>query len=325
MKTCWVLTEGMIGTQNQCVALAEAAGFTPEIKVVKLKQPWKTVTPWVRHFTPAALAPGSSDLRGPWPDLLIASGRKAIAPALWIKKQSGGKTKLVVIQSPIIKSAQFDLVVVPQHDRYTGANTLQTMGALSLITPEKLAQAKEEWRARLEALPAPRLAVLIGGNSRTHKLTEDVTHRLAAQLKALTGDYSLMITASRRTPPEYQDLLRQQVKEPTPSSSEAVGQKEVLFWDGTGDNPYRGFLAWADALVVTEDSVSMASEAVSTGKPVYILKMAGGSPRFARFHDYLIDKGYARWFEGAIENYSYNPPNDLKQAADAIKRLLPAD
>jgi len=310
MKKCWVLTEGMIGTQNQCVALAEAAGLSPDIKVVKLKQPWKTVTPWIKHFSPAALADGSSELTAPWPDILIASGRKAIAPALWIKKQSDNKTRLVVIQSPVVKNKKFDLVVVPQHDQYNGPNALQTVGALSLITPQVLAKAKEEWRERLEKLPSPRLAVLIGGNSRTHKLTKEVADNLARQLQHLSKEYSLMITASRRTPQDYQDLLRAQVTGPN-----------VFFWDGSGDNPYRGFLSWADALIVTEDSVSMASEAVSTGKPVYILKMEGGSPRFARFHNHLIHNNYARWFEGKIETWPYIPPQDLANAAHKLAAL----
>lgn len=311
MKTCWIITENLIGTRNQCIALAEAAGLQPVIKTIALRNPWKTLTPWLRHFCPSALTPGSDNLTGPWPDIIIASGRKAIAPALWVKKQTGNRAKLVVIQSPIIRDKHIDLVISPRHDQYSGNNVLEITGALSLITPDKLAEAKEEWRTRLETLPGPRLAVLIGGNSRTHRMTEAVTIRLADQLQALTEHYALMITASRRTPPEYQDYLRQHVTGPN-----------VFFWDGSGDNPYRGFLAWADALIVTEDSVSMASEAISTGKPVYILRMEGGSARFRRFHDYLVGQGYARWFEGIIEPYNYIAPDDLKIASERIKITL---
>ena len=82
MTTAWVLTEGMAGTQNQCVALAHAAGFAPEIKTIRLRQPWKMMTPWLRGFSPTALVTGSSVLAPPWPDVIIASGRKAIAPAM---------------------------------------------------------------------------------------------------------------------------------------------------------------------------------------------------------------------------------------------------
>lgn len=311
MKKCWVLTEGMIGTQNQCVALAQAAGLEPEIKVVKLKQPWKTVTPWISHFSPAALATGSSELAAPWPDIVIASGRKAIAPALWIKKQSGNKTKLVIVQSPVIKNRNFDLVIVPRHDLYDAPNALAITGALSLITPPVLLDAKEEWRDILGTLKSPRIGVLIGGNSRTHKMTESVTKMLAMQLQNLLPHYSLMITASRRTPQAYQDYLRRQV----------TGEN-VFFWDGDGNNPYRGILAWADALIVTEDSVSMASEAISTGKPVYILKMTGGSARFARFHNHLIQNNYAQWFKGVLDPWGYIPPDDLANATKAVTNLL---
>src|SRR5690606_13676708 len=100
--SCWILVEkGLKGTENQCVALAEAAGLSRTIKTIKLKQPWKTLTPWVRHFSSAALTPESDPLVAPWPDVVIASGRKAIAPALWVKKQSGGCTKLIIVQSPV--------------------------------------------------------------------------------------------------------------------------------------------------------------------------------------------------------------------------------
>lgn len=313
MTSCWILTEGMMGTQNQCVALASAAGLSPEIKVVKLRNPWKFWTPWVRCFSPRALTPESSVLKAPWPDILIASGRKAIAPALWIKQQSEGRTKLVIIQSPVIKDDAFDLVIVPRHDSYKGKNILEIMGALSVITPSVLAQAKEEWRDRLSDVPQPRVAVLIGGNSRTHKMTGAVTERLSTQLVELAKkNIGLMITASRRTPAPQLELLHQTV----------AGRPSVLFWNGTGDNPYRGFLSWADALIVSEDSVSMACEAVATGKPVYIVKMEGGSSRFKRFHDYLIDNNYARWFEGSLESWDFTPPNDLERAAQAVKALI---
>ncbi|MDB5478511.1 MAG: hypothetical protein JWM96_1006 [Alphaproteobacteria bacterium] len=311
MTNCWILTEGLKGTENQCLALAGAAGLAPEIKVVKLKNPWKAVTPWITHFSPKALAPGSSALNAPWPDILIASGRKAIAPALWIKRQSGGRTKLVIVQSPVIKNTHFDLVVVPQHDRYRGKKTLEITGALSLITAEKLAAARAEWEPILSALPSPRIAVLIGGNSRTHKITPQVTHHLVMQLKSLLQDgHSLMLTASRRTPEAIQKQLRQALS------------GNLHFYDGTGPNPYQGYLAWADTILVTEDSVSMASEAISTGKPVYIIKMAGGSPRFKRFHDNLVQQGYARWFKGVIDSWYYPPPEDLKAAAGKVIDFL---
>ncbi len=313
MTKCWVLTEGMAGTQNQCVALAHAAGLDPEIKTIRLRQPWKWVTPWLRGFSTNALVAGSSTLAPPWPDVLIASGRKAIAPALWVKKQSKGKTKLIVVQSPVIKSKAFDLVIVPRHDVYRASNAMEIMGALSGITRTQLDAAHEEWRNRFEPLPSPRVAVLIGGDSRTHKMTAQVTERLAAQLQGLLQQgASVMITCSRRTKPSQKDFLY----------AALAAHPHCFFWDGQGNNPYHGLLAWADSIVVSEDSVSMACEAISTGKPVYIAQLEGGSKRFTRFHTHLIESGFARWFEGKIAPFAYTPPDDIQRAAKAVREII---
>ena len=58
-------------------------------------------------------------------------------------------------------------------------------------------------------------------------------------------------------------------------------------WDGTGENPYYAFLAAADAIVTTEDSVT---EAAGTGKPVYVQRLKGGSTRIGRFHQLMRDR-----------------------------------
>ena len=56
-----------------------------------------------------------------------------------------------------------------------------------------------------------------------------------------------------------------------------AGDKNFI-WDGAGKNPYFAMLGWADAILVTADSVSMLSDACTTGKPVYLI------PRMAVIH-----------------------------------------
>ena len=67
----------------------------------------------------------------------------------------------------------------------------------------------------------------------------------------------------------------------------------------SGDNPYYAYLAVADALLVTADSVSMVSEAAATGKPVHIIDLGGGDAKFARFHETMREAGITRPFAGA--------------------------
>lgn len=307
---CWIITEGMAGTENQCIGIAQSLGIEPEIKRIKLKSPWKQLAPHLNFMSKYCLAEGSDDLSEPYPDLIIASGRKAVTPALYIKRASKGKTFVVQVQDPRCNPKKFDLVTLPQHDPTRGDNVVVTTGALHKLTNEKLEEAKKEFEKEIEHLPRPRVAVLIGGSSKHHRMTKEITDKLSEQLMGLK-DVGLMITASRRTGEENTKLLRDKLK-----------GEHIYFWDNQGYNPYFAYMALADYIIVTEDSVSMASEAIFTGKPVYVIPLEGGARRNDLFHKLLREQGYTRPFTGELEMWSYDTPNDTKIVADAIKKRL---
>ena len=145
--TVWVLTDGKPGMENQCLGLAEALGATPVIKRIAPRFPWSVLPP---QFWPAPLrAPGPAGdaLAPPWPDILIATGRQTVAPALAIKRASGGKTFCIQIQNPTIGHDRFDLLAIPVHDRVPGPNVIECRGALHRVTAEKLAAEAENFRA----------------------------------------------------------------------------------------------------------------------------------------------------------------------------------
>lgn len=314
-KSCWIITEGIAGTENQCIGVAEELGMTPVIKRIKLKFPWKQLSPWLSWGHGQALAEGSDPIDRPYPDLVLASGRKSIGISRHIRKQSGGQTFVVQIQDPRINPKHFDLVVVPQHDPTRGDNVLVTKAGLHRVTPGKLSAAKEKWEKHFSKIPHPRVAVLIGGTSKAHTMTLENARLLALQLLHLaeSPDIGLIITASRRTGEENSKLMREMLQGPA-----------ISFWDGTGDNPYFGLLALADFIIVTEDSVSMASEALSTGKPVYIVALEGGARRLDKFHKILHEQGYTRPFTGLLEKWSYTPPSDTQLVAEEIRQRMKA-
>jgi hypothetical protein len=307
---CWVVTEGMAGTENQCLGVAAALGLSPDVKRIGLRQPWKALSPFLGvecacTFTPA--------LEGPWPDIVLASGRKSIAAARYIKKQSNGQSLIVQIQDPRISPRHFDIVAVPAHDPTRGGNVIVTDGAPNRITDETLAAAKDKSAPLFSSLPSPRIAVLIGGSSKAHSMTPAIARDTGEKLAQLarTQNAGLMITASRRTGDENMKALR-----------DALAGTNAFIWDGAGDNPYQGMLAWADYILVTSDSVSMISDAGTTGKPVYMIPLEGGSARFEKFYRGLMDKGVVRVFDGTLENWHYTPLNAARQIADEIRKRL---
>lgn len=303
----WIITEGIAGTENQCLGVAEALGVTPEVKRIGLNQPWQTLSPYLGFeradsFNGDALVP-------PWPELLIASGRKSIAAVRYIKKQNP-QTFCVQIQDPRIRSAAFDLVAVPEHDPARGRNVLVTTLSPNRITQEKLAAAKEQFRSRFQSLPEPRVAVLIGGNSKTHTLDIEKTHDICESLmKLIVAKYGLMITTSRRTGAGPEKIIRINLQ-----------AENSIIWNGEGENPYFGMLAWADFIIVTADSVSMLSDAATTGKPVYVIPLKSKGGRLDACLKNLREKGIIRDFTGTMDIYNYKPLRDASKIAEEIRR-----
>lgn len=308
-KTCWALSDGKAGNENPCLGLAEAVGFETTVKRIMARRPWSWLPPglWVRAFD--ACGPGSDALDPPWPDLLIACGRQSAALSIAIGRASAGRCFTVQLLDPRCSPKRFDLVVAPRHDRLAGSNVIATLGALHRVTPERLDAAAAQIAATVEHLPHPRVAVLIGGDSKRHCMTIQAATSLGDSLKAL--DAGLMVTTSRRTGEANAQAIRHRLDEAT-----------TLFWDGAGENPYFGFLGLADAIVVTCDSVAMVSEACATGKPVLVYDIPGGSAKFDRFHREMRDAGCTRPFKGVIEAWTYTPPDETGRVAAEIRRRM---
>jgi uncharacterized protein len=315
--TTWVITDGKLGMINQAMGLAEAVGFPTVAKTIRPGAPWK----WL----PAGLWPGwasgigrnSDPVDGEPPDLLISCGRHAIGPALWLKRRHRNRPFVVHVQHPRMNPAQFDLVIAPAHDSLSGPNVLQVTGSLHGVTPAKLREAAERFGPAYRHVGRPLVAVLVGGSNSVYALTDATVERLIDGLKHLAATHGagLLVTLSRRTGAAAEQRLR-----------EALTGVAAEIWSGTGENPYLGYLALADAVVVTCDSVNMISEACATGKPVYIADLPGrGSSKFTTFHDQLVAAGMARPFEGHLERWSYQPLDETDRAASEIRRRMGLD
>jgi mitochondrial fission protein ELM1 len=308
----WAIHDGRVGIVNQVLGLAEAVGLPFLEKSIRVRLPWAAMPPLLWRDPRAVTAPGSDRLAPPWPDLVIAAGRICAAAGLAVKRASGGRTLLAQIQDPRFGRRAFDLLIVPSHDPARGDNVVVTRGAVHRVTPERLAEAGARRAGEFASLPHPRVAVLIGGQNRVYRFGLARLTAIAEQLAALAlQGAGLLITPSRRTGAAGEALLRNK-----------LAGLPAYVWDGSGDNPYFAFLALADAILVTEDSVSMVTEAASTGKPVHVIPLEGGSRKFRDFHRLMQEAGATRPFTGTLESWRYDPPNDTARAAALIRARL---
>ncbi len=305
--------------ENQALGLAQAVGrLTPcEIDIRRVR--WRSAFDWLPASlkSPWMLASASPfPAKGQaWPDLWIATGRATLPLSIAARRLSGGRTFVVQTQDPRMNPARFDLVVAPAHDELEGTNVISITGSPHRITPQVLAEAAPAFAARIDPLPRPRVAVLIGGTSKAFDLTSDHASRLADEIgEAITlAGGSLMLTFSRRTPEAAKAVMTRRL-------SDLPG----WIWDGEGPNPLFAFLHAADQILVTEDSANMAAEAASTGKPVHVLPMVAlkAPGKFARLHADLEERGATRPFDGVLETWTYEPLAETERAAREVLRAM---
>lgn len=317
MPLVWVLDDPRPGTSAQAIGIAERLG--EPFRRIPLHWTWKT------HFAGLApqgslmgLAPpgiASADLLHP-PALVISAGRRSAPVALWLKAQTG--CKIVHCMSPgvagIARRQAFDLLVLPEHDQAAPApNVFTVLGAPHRLSPLALAQAREAWDERLGHLPHPRVALLVGGPPKSTDMPPGLAHRLGqrvARLVAARGG-AIMASTSRRTG-----------KEATEALAAGLGPAmHVLYrWGEPGENPYRGFLASADTIIITSDSVSMISEACATDAAVYVALLELASARHRRLAKSLFDAGQARPFEASLAAWPRPTLDEATRVASEIRR-----
>ncbi|CAN7605739.1 mitochondrial fission ELM1 family protein [Caulobacter sp. LjRoot300] len=312
----WAISDGRAGIEAQAVGLAEAVARQVPATIVVKRVGWSGRTgrlPWWANWLPRRWLTPESQIQPPWPDLWIAAGRATLPLSIRARRWSGGKTYVVQIQDPRVPAHMFDLVIPPKHDRLSGDNVLPITGSPHRVTAARLESEYEAFRDLIDALPRPRVAVLLGGKSRAFDLSAvraaEMAHQIQLPLEQEGG--SLLMTFSRRTPEPAKALLAARLR-----------HLPGIIWDGTGPNPYFAFLAAADYILVTEDSTNMATEAASTGKPVFILKMDGTSLKFRLFHQELEGMGAARPYGGAFHGWTYAPVDETgRAAAEVVARM----
>ena len=310
VRTCWVISDGRRGIENQALGLAEAASRIEALDiqcyVIENGKAFTAASPRLQF----ALKSNPIDYGLPkvLPDLAIGCGRQAIAPLLAIKKTSPS-VFTAYVQDPRIGPDNFDVVFAPQHDTLTGSNVEVMIGSPNRITNTLMIAQTLNFTQKLEALPMPRVAMLIGGPSKTHKFSKsNHAAHLDAARHALSSGYSLLITVSRRTPTsilkDYKLL--------------ASDHQNVWLYDGEGENPYYAFLGGADIILATEDSTNMLTEACATGKTVFRLPMSGQPSKFDTLYNELQSRCNVARFSGNFIGKPYEPLLETPRAATQL-------
>ncbi len=259
----WVVVSDKAGDNAQVDAVVEHLPWPVEYRRLQFKKPFqKGKPPFLASLYHVDKA-HSDALAPPWPDIVITIGRRPAMAALWIRRQSADRTRIVLFGRPkrhpqnfalIIASAQFQ---VPETPNVVGVSL-----PLMRVDEERLSREAKTWKAHFDERAHPVIAVLVGGATRPFVFDAAAATELIELSRTYCGATgSLYVTTSRRTPAAAIDALRSQLRE----------RDRLYEWSaGSAQNPYFGLLAHADGFVVTGDSMSMITEVARLKRPLAI-------------------------------------------------------
>jgi hypothetical protein len=340
----WILLSKGAGGNAQMRQLAAALGW-PCVEKRLVYNRLERLPNLLRGATRIGVDIQASDpLEPPWPDLVIGASRRSAPVSRWIKRRSGAvNVHLLHAQAPL---RHFDLIVtLPQYRLPRRPNVLHLTGALNRIPGADLARAATRWEPELKGLPRPWIALIVGGNSSSYRFDPETARRLGRQADRLAHSEggTLLVSTTPRTPHESAEALLGEIDVPS---------YRYRFEADDERNPYWGFLALADRLIVTVDSASLPMEACATGKPVQVfewprkpdrLRRLVSAPPLAGLYETAIAIGLvkpARDFDayhrllrkrglttrlGEPASPPVAPPDDLGAAVERVRALFPTE
>lgn len=320
MRRVWMISDGSAGMRAQLrgmeVVLQSLGPWQADYKIVHRKKPYV----WL----PNAIAPLqlTRKLTPPWPDAIISCGRRSAVSCLAVAratKRAGKSCAAIHIGDPQGRNNQFDAIIAPQHDKLGAKNVIETVFALHGVTHEMLFEARQKFLATKGRPDAPVLSILVGGNTNRYILTPRRAQALCEHIRKICDGFNghVWITTSRRTGEKVEAQLSEVVRE--------CAHVSLYTYEQAGlHNPYIQMLAMADWIAVTDDSVNMMSEAIFTGKPVYIIPLPEHSnTKPAKFAEQLIAGKSARLWKGVFESWSASISDERPLIAEKLHALLP--
>jgi mitochondrial fission protein ELM1 len=274
----WLILGERRGDNAQVIALARALDWPGTIKQIRYDEN-VTIDFKDRGASLIGVDLAASDrLEPPWPEAIIAIGRRSVPVTRWIREQAraaGGDVLHIHLGRPRADLGLFDLVVTtPQYNLPPAPNVMEISLPIVAVDPDELAAAAGIWHQRFAALPRPWHAVLIGGPTPQLAFGAPEALQLAQEVEAWHAAQggSLLLTTSPRTPPEVLAVLQARF-------GDGARHLFLPFSPGAGVNPYPALLALADNFVVTIDSASMVAEAATRRKPIYLFDLPRIAPR----------------------------------------------
>ncbi|MCK4852480.1 MAG: mitochondrial fission ELM1 family protein, partial [Candidatus Omnitrophica bacterium] len=255
-------------------------------------------------------------------DVIVSCGSSLFRVNRILKMENASRN-ITVLDPGRLDRGRFDLIVMPRHDVTRGLsrceNIIVTDMVPNLIDPGELSLLKSKAAGKGPQEGGMRIGLLIGGDNAHFAFNDSLVSALAAAVRTACEktDNRLYVTTSRRTPRAAEAVIRTAF-ESAPFCGMFVSGKT-----DTDERTVEKILAISDIVIVSGESMSMVSEAVSSGKPVLVFmprKKSSRPTKYEKFAKRLQGKGSIRLIKPE------DIPGEIDSAGREVKRpVLPDD
>lgn len=309
--TVLILTDGKIGDLAQCRGIAQQLTTPNSVteRVVKPGWLYALPLPGIRVQKDQRRGSAQSVFEPPAPDVILASGRRTLPYLREFRQHRGSAFKplIIYLKDPRLGRGLTDFIWAPTHDGLSGTNMISTHTSPHGFDETTLTRAHAGAQQRFAPFPGPFTGVILGGNSGSVKWNRKSAGDFAEIVREAARNGSVLVTASRRTPPVLMNAVKTALLE-------NLSENSAWIWDGEGENPYLQILSHSDILLVTGDSHNMVSESLATGAPVYVYR----PPRLqSKLHSFLNEMEKLRAIRNARPGHPLEPFSGVKMDATA--------
>ncbi|OTG89307.1 mitochondrial fission ELM1 family protein [Acinetobacter sp. ANC 3813] len=185
------------------------------------------------------------------PDYIIGVGSHTQSRVLLLGKVYQ-QAKTVILMKPNFPFSWFNHVIIPEHDGIAElGNVILSKGALNPIVNEQRHIQN-------------RILIALGGSSKRHQWNTEKVLSAIENIVTLNLQAEIILTTSRRTPAEFLSQLQQQP---------FAAHLQIFPVEQTPQGWIFEEMQKAEAVWVTEDSVSMIYEALTAGCRVGVIEM----------------------------------------------------
>jgi len=256
---------------------------------------WQGRIGFLRHFLTRESYDELSSVYG---DYIVSCGSSVAAINKMMTDECRAKN-ISVLKSGLVSRRCFDLNILPRHDHRRpvfSRRTAVTKGALNIVDQSYMETQSQKLLNRYSHLKMRskyRIGLLIGGDTKKHFISETKIKMVLNQVKEVARqfDADILVTTSRRTSEKVEGVLNRELKH---------DDSCVLFINANYNNvpeAVGGILGLSDVLIVSGDSVSMVSEAASSGKKTLVFSVdrrggLGPEDKHEQFISRLNKEGY---------------------------------